>query len=79
MSSDVTETELTAVRDWARAQLAKGDEPPWSAFLLARLAETIDALLAGRAADASEQTPKRASSGPDLRLVVSSQDPKRDN
>ena len=49
MSNEVSEGELIKVRDWANGQLTKGGEQPWSTFLLVRLAETIDALLAGRA------------------------------
>ena len=65
-NNEVGERELVRVRDWANSQLAKGEEQPWSAFLLTRLAETIDALLAGRA----ESRAAKSSDTP-LRLVVS--------
>ena len=68
MANDMTESELMRVRDWANLQLATGEEPPWSSFLLNRLVETIEALLAGKAADATSDT---SASGAVLRLVIS--------
>ena len=43
---------------------------PWSAFLLARLGETIDALLAGLAASQAEASPPAAACHASPRLVV---------
>ena len=70
MSKEISESELINVRDWANGQLAKGGEQPWSTFLLVRLAETIDALLAGRAASRAHGSSEAAASEPSLRLVV---------
>jgi hypothetical protein len=57
------------MRDWAKAQLADRDVQPWSTFLLTRLGETIDALLAGMAA--TRAIDSRDAEAPPLRLVAS--------
>ena|SRR5204863_7964209 len=72
MPSKVSQAELARVRDWAKHQLAAGREQPWSDFLLHRLAETIDALLAGLAAtQQAEAAPLATACAPTPRLVVS--------
>ena len=65
MPTEITQAELERVRDWANRQSANGGEQPWSAFLLRRLGETIEALLAGMAAEAA------AKAAPSPRLVIS--------
>jgi hypothetical protein len=70
MPSEVSHAELARVRDWAKHQLADGREQPWSAFLLRRLGETIDALLAGMAATQAEAGPQAAPGQATPRLVV---------
>ena len=71
MPSEVSHAELARVRDWAKHQLADGREQPWSGFLLRRLGETLDALLAGMAATQAQASQPAASSQPTPRLVVS--------
>jgi hypothetical protein len=71
MPTEVTQAELARVRDWANRQLANGGEQPWSAFLLTRLGETIDALLVGMAASQAERSPQVARPEAAPRLVVS--------
>lgn len=68
--NDTIEGELARVREWAKDQLAYGGDQPWSSFLLTRLGETIDALLAGMAATRAVDA-QRASVEPGLRLVAS--------
>lgn len=70
MASEMSQAELTRVRDWASRQLADGHEAPWSSFLLKRLGETLDALLAGMAATQAEATPEAARCQAIPRLVV---------
>ena len=71
MPTEITQAELARVRDWANRQSANGGEQPWSAFLLTRLAETIDALLVGMAASQAERSPQVARPEAAPRLVVS--------
>lgn len=71
MPSEVSHAELARVRDWAKHQLADGREQPWSGFLLRRLGETLDALLAGMAATQAQALPPLAPSQATPRLVVS--------
>jgi hypothetical protein len=71
MPTETERAELARVRDWANRQLADGGEQPWSTFLLTRLAETIDALLAGMAASEARRSPQAAHSEAAPRLVVS--------
>jgi hypothetical protein len=71
MSNEVSEAELIKVRDWANGQLSTEGEQPWSTFLLVRLTETIDALLAGRAATRAHGSSQAAASEHSVRLVVS--------
>ena len=71
MTIEVSEADLVKVRDWANDQLAKAGEQPWSTFLLVRLTETIDALLAGRAVVRAEGSAQLTASGSSVRLVVS--------
>jgi hypothetical protein len=74
LANDIIEGELARVREWARHQLAHGEEQPWSSFLLTRLNETIDALLAGMAATrAIDAEHKGARAG--LRLMAAREDP----
>ena len=70
MPSEISQADLARVRDWAEHQLADGREQPWSAFLLRRLGETLDALLAGMEATSKSQ-PSSAACQAAPRLVVS--------
>jgi hypothetical protein len=69
MTHRVPEVDLMRIREWANARLTKGRDQPWSLFLLDRLVETIDALLAGEVATRDD---KSKSTTPTLRLVNSS-------
>jgi hypothetical protein len=71
MPTEITQAELARIRDWANRQLANGGEQPWSVFLLTRLGETIDALLAGMATSQAERPPQVARPEGTPRLVVS--------
>jgi hypothetical protein len=71
MPTEITQAELARIRDWANRQLANGGEQPWSAFLLTRLGETIDALLVGMAATQADRSPQAARYEATPRLVVS--------
>ena len=39
------ENNLQEVREWAKAKIASGAEPPWAWFQYMKLVETIDAIL----------------------------------
>jgi hypothetical protein len=72
MANEISQIDLARLRDWANGQLGYGSKLPWSAFLLRRLVETIDALLTGLAATQAEAARKSASCRqPAPRLVVS--------
>ncbi len=73
MSNVITEGELAKVRDWAKHQLADGSAQPWSAFLLTRLSEAIEALLAGMAATQGVDSRRHAGEEPPLRLVAANE------
>ena len=63
--------ELVKIRDWAKAKLAGGSEPPWAWYQYMKLCETLDAILAGMAttilvdSPQSDQPPEKH-----LRLVA---------
>lgn len=66
-------TEMVTLLDWAKAKLAKGEEPPWSWYQLMKLRETLEAILAGMAATTTDHSPQSADNpGKHLRLVESS-------
>ena len=67
--ADIGDSELMKLRDWANAELAKGTGEPWHSMLLVRLAETLDALLAGRAARRSQEPSPVRSPVRSLRVV----------
>jgi hypothetical protein len=71
MPNETMDAELVKIRAWANDQLAHGKDEPWSSFLLTRLSETIDALLAGRAATRTLDAQKGHGSELGLRLVAS--------
>lgn len=41
------EKELKHLRDWSKAKIDEGSEPPWAWYQHMKLIETIDVLLAG--------------------------------
>ncbi len=50
--------ELRKVRDWAKARIDAGSEPPWAWFQYMKLIETLDAILAeSDAADKADADP----------------------
>jgi hypothetical protein len=65
--------ELERVRAWAQEKVQGGAEPPWAWYQYMKLIETVDAILAGRAATVpmgSSQQPEQRPDG-HLRLVDS--------
>lgn len=72
--------ELERVLAWAKSRLQGGEEPPWTFYELMKLAEALEALLAGM--DAGAPMPQTASSpataprrGAHLRLVATATPP----
>ena len=63
--------QLEEIRNWAKAKIADGQEPPWSWFQYMKLIETVDAILASQACivtmENSPQSDQRPS--PYLQLV----------
>jgi hypothetical protein len=41
--------QLEEIRNWAKAKIADGQEPPWAWFQYMKLIETVDAILASQA------------------------------
>lgn len=48
--------ELIQVRDWAKAKLEAGQEPPWAWYQYMKLVETANAILAGMAATSPRES-----------------------
>ena len=46
----MTDAELAKMRRWADDKIAAGQEPPWAWYQYMKLRETLDAIIAGRAA-----------------------------
>lgn len=71
----MTRDQLLQVRAWADEKIATGTEPPWAWYQYMKLRETMDAILAGMDATATQQMASspgaeaRSDGGP--RLVVS--------
>ncbi len=65
------EPDLEAVREWANAKLATGQEPPWAWYQYMKLRETLDAILGGQAVvmQQTENSPQ-AGSHPGMRLQL---------
>jgi len=68
---------LEEVRDWARAKIASGEEPPWAWFQYMKLIETLDAILGGQASITTMENLPQSAQHQDahLRLVDSSYRP----
>lgn len=73
MQFDDAKKVLGQARDWAKAKLESGQEPPWSWYQLMKLVETTEAILAGMEATSpmgnSQQSEEHQ--GKRLRLVDS--------
>ena len=50
--------QLIRLRDWAKAKLAAGSEPPWAWYQYMKLVETIDAILKGLATTIPADSPQ---------------------
>src|SRR5262245_17187892 len=69
-SLHMTRDDLEQVWGWANDKLATGEQPPWVWDQYLKLCETLDALLAGMAANRSLEPPQpMRSRGTHLRLV----------
>ena len=53
----MTDAEIQKMRDWADAKIAAGEEPPWAWFVYMKLRETLDQIIAGRAAKVAVDLP----------------------
>lgn len=65
--------QLEAVRDWAKAKIAAGQEPPWAWYQYMKLIEAVDAVLEGQRCVVTREHSPRAEQRLDvhLRLVDS--------
>lgn len=65
--------QLEEIRDWAKAKVASGIEPPWAWFQYMKLIETVEAILGSQASvvttESSPQPAQRPT--PQLQLVGS--------
>ncbi len=57
----MTDAELRNMRQWADDQIANGAHPPWAWYQYMKLRETLDAIIAGRAATVALDLPKHIS------------------
>ncbi len=64
-------TELEQVRDWAKAKLQGGSEPPWAWYQYMKLVETVTAILDGMDATREHSPQSEPSPGTHLRLLDS--------
>lgn len=69
--------ELERVRDWAKAKIQGGSEPPWAWYQYMKLIETADAILAGMAATSLKENSPQSEPHQErhLRLVDSTSQP----
>ncbi len=68
--------DLKAVREWANAKLAKGQEPPWAWYQYMKLREVLDAILAGQQSTTRQGSPEsEPRQEKHLRLVANSDQP----
>lgn len=64
--------QLKDVRQWAKAKIDGGQEPPWSWYQYMKLIETIDAIVGSSACVTTESLPQSGQhQGAHLRLVDS--------
>jgi len=60
--------QLEAVRAWARAKIAAGQEPPWAWYQYMKLIETLDAILGAQGCAITMEHSPQAGPHPDVRL-----------
>jgi hypothetical protein len=46
--NSIMDKQLEEIRDWAKAKVASGEEPPWAWFQYMKLIEIVDAILGGQ-------------------------------
>ena len=64
--------ELESVRDWAKAKVKAGQEPPWAWYQYMKLIETTETILAAQGVTRTESSPQSVErSGTHLRPVDS--------
>lgn len=64
------EPKLGEVRDWAKAKIASGQEPPWAWFQYMKLIETLDAILGAQSCATTMESSQRSESHRDARLQL---------
>lgn len=70
------QNELESVRDWAKAKVKAGQEPPWAWYQYMKLIETTEAILAAQGAIRTVSSPQSVErSGTHLRPVDSTYQP----
>ncbi len=47
MNDKSIKVQLGNIREWAKAKIQSGSEPPWAWFQYMKLTETVDAILSG--------------------------------
>jgi len=62
------ESKLNEVREWAKAKIASGQEPPWAWFQYMKLIETLDAILGGYACVTTTGNSQQSAPHPEMRL-----------
>ncbi len=60
--------KLTEVRDWAKAKIATGAEPPWAWFQYMKLIEALDTILVGTESTSPMESSPGSASSPARRL-----------
>ena len=64
------EMKLTEVRDWAKAKIATGVEPPWAWYQYMKLIETVDSILAGNGASIPTGHSQQSEGNPERHLQL---------
>ena len=62
------EVKLNEVREWAKAKIASGNEPPWAWFQYMKLIETVDAILGAQSCVIATESSQQSAMRQEMRL-----------
>ena len=71
--------QLEEIRDWAKAKIASGQEPPWAWFQYMKLIETVDAILGSQACVVTMESSLRSEQHPSAHLQLVGSTSRQDN
>lgn len=71
--------QLEEIRNWAKAKIDAGQEPPWAWFQYMKLIETVDAILCSQACVVTTGNSRQLEQRPSLRLQLLDSTSQQDN